>query len=238
MFTEISKCGRIEKSMEEVDTMKKIVAINCSPRVTWNTATLVWEAAKGAEAQGAEVEVIDLYKLDQFTGCISCFGCKLPDNLGKCICKDGLASVLEAIRNADGLIIGSPNYLGDVTAGFRALYERLIFQSLTYKTEVRSYNQKKIPVLLIMTSNASEDYYAQIGYDEMLKRYQGTLGTFVGPTKLQISSDTLQVKDYSRYNWTMFNPEHKKERHETVFPEDKKKAFALGEQMVKGSWEE
>jgi len=145
--------------------------------------------------------------------------------------------VLEEIRNADGLIIGSPNYLGDVTAGFRALFERLIFQSLTYKTEVRSYNRKQIPVLMIMTSNASEDYYAQIGYDEMLKRYQSSLSTFVGPTKLLISSDTLQVKDYSRYNWTMFNPEAKKERHETVFPEDKKKAFALGEQMVSGTWE-
>ena len=217
--------------------MKKIVAINCSPRTVWNTATLVREAAKGAEAQGAEVTVIDLYKLEKITGCISCFGCKLPDNLGKCICKDGLAPVLEAIRNADGLIIGSPNYLGDVTAGFRALYERLIFQSLTYKTEVRSYNQKQIPVLMITTSNASEEYYSQIGYDEMLKRYQGTLGTFVGPTKILISSDTLQVKDYSRYNWTMFDPEHKKERHETVFPEDKKKAFALGEQMVCGIWE-
>ena len=216
--------------------MKKIVAINCSPRTVWNTATLVREAAKGAEAQGAEVTVIDLCKLEKFTGCISCFGCKLPDNLGKCICKDGLAPVLEAIRNADGLIIGSPNYLGDMTAGFRALYERLIFQALTYKTEVRSYNEKQIPVLMIMTSNASEEYYSQIGYDEMLKRYQGTLGTFVGPTKILISSDTLQVKDYSRYNWTMFDPEHKKERHEAVFPEDKKKAFALGEQMVIGAW--
>ena len=29
--------------------MKKIVAINCSPRSGWNTATLVREAAKGAE---------------------------------------------------------------------------------------------------------------------------------------------------------------------------------------------
>ena len=217
--------------------MKRIIAINCSPRTAWNTATLVREAARGAEEQGAEVEIVDLYKLEKFTGCISCFGCKLPDNLGKCICKDGLAPVLEAIRNADGMIIGTPNYLGDVTAGFRALYERLIFHSLTYKTEVRSYNQKQIPVLMIMTSNASEDFYAQIGYDEMLKRYQGTLGTFVGPTKILISSDTLQVKDYSRYNWTMFNPEAKKERHETVFPEDKQKAFALGVQMVHGSWE-
>ena len=217
--------------------MKKIVAINCSPRSTWNTATLVREVAKGAEAQGAEVTVIDLYKQEMFTGCVSCFGCKLPDNLGKCICKDGLTSVLEAIRNADGLIIGTPNYLGDVTAGFRALFERLIFQSLTYKTEFRSYNQKQIPVLMIMTSNASEDFYAQIGYDQMLQRYQGSFSTFVGPTKILISSDTLQVKDYSRYNWTMFNPDAKKDRHEKVFPEDKKKAFALGEQMVSGTWE-
>ena len=205
--------------------MKKIVAINCSPRSTWNTATLVREAAKGAEAQGAKIEIIDLYKLEKFTGCVSCFGCKLPQSLGKCVCKDGL-------------IIGSPNYLGDVTAGFRALFERLIFQALTYKTEFRSYNEKQIPVLMIMTSNASEDFYAQIGYDAMLQRYQGSFNTFVGPTKILISSDTLQVKDYSRYNWTMFNPEHKQERHETVFPEDKKKAFALGEQMVRGSWEE
>ena len=218
--------------------MKKIVAINCSPRATWNTATLVREAAKGAENQGADVTIIDLYKLEKFTGCVSCFGCKLPENLGKCICKDGLTPVLAEIRGADGLIIGSPNYLGDMTAGFRALYERLIFQSLTYKTEIRSYNQKQIPVLMIMTSNASEDFYEQIGYDTMLKRYQGTIGTFVGPTKILISSDTLQVKDYSRYNWTMFNPKAKKQRHETVFPEDKQKAFALGEQMVNDPWEE
>lgn len=203
--------------------MKKIVAVNCSPRTTWNTATLVREAVKGAQEQGTEVEVFDLYKLEQFTGCISCFGCKLPQSLGKCICKDGLAPVLEAIRNADGLIIGSPNYLGDVSSGFRALFERLIFQSLTYKTEVRSYNEKKIPVLMIMTSNASEDFYTQIGYDAMLQRYQGSLGTFVGPVQILISSDTLQVKDYSRYNWTMFDPEHKKARHEAVFPEDKKR---------------
>ena len=216
--------------------MKKIVAINCSPRATWNTATLVREAAKGVEEQGAKVTVIDLYKLEKFTGCVSCFGCKLPDNLGKCICKDGLAPVLEEIRNADGLIIGSPNYLGDMTAGFRALFERLIFQSLTYKKEFRSYNQKQIPVLMIMTSNAKEEFYPQIGYDQMLQRYQGSFNTFVGPTKILISSDTLQVKDYSRYNWTMFDPATKKARHEAVFPEDKQKAFALGAQMVTTPW--
>ena len=76
--------------------MKKIVAINCSPRTTWNTATLVREAAKGAENQGAEVTVIDLYKLETFTGCISCFACKLPENLGKRVCRDRLAPCAES----------------------------------------------------------------------------------------------------------------------------------------------
>ena len=216
--------------------MKKTVAINCSPRSGWNTASLVREAAKGAQSRGAEVTVIDLYKLEKFTGCVSCFGCKLEANLGRCVCKDGLAPVLEQIRHADGLIIGTPNYLGDVSAGFRALYERLIFQSLTYRKEVRSYNENLIPVLMVMTTNAPEFTYGPNGYLQMLERYQNMLGTFVGPTRVLTSSETLQVSDYSRYNWTIFDPEARKHRHETVFPQDQKKAFELGGQMVDGPW--
>ncbi len=217
--------------------MKKIIAINAGPRIGWNTASLVREAAKGAENQGAEVKVFDLYKLEKFTGCISCFGCKLSEHQGVCIYKDGLSEILEEIRNADGLIIGSPNYLGDVTAGFRALYERLIFQSITYKTEQASYNEHKIPVLFIMTSNAPEAFYNQIGYDKMIDGYRNSLNSFVGPTKVMISADTLQVNDYDKYNWTMFDPEAKKNRHDEVFPIEMKKAFSLGTEMVKNPWE-
>ncbi len=217
--------------------MKKIVVINGSPRTGWNTDTLLREAAKGAESAGAEVKIFDLYKLEKFTGCVSCFGCKLPEHLGVCVCKDGLTSVLEEIRSADGLILGTPNYLGDISAGLRALYERLIFQSLSYKTEPRSYNKHLIPVLFIMTSNCSEEYYSQIGYDKMLENYRKTLSGMVGPTKVMVCGDTLQVNDYSRYNWTMFNPEAKKARHEEVFPGEKKKAFDFGVEMVQNPWE-
>ena len=217
--------------------MKRIVAINASPRKGWNTGTLVREASKGAQAEGAQVKLFDLYTLEKYTGCISCFGCKLPEHQGICICKDGLTEVLDEIRNADGLIIGSPNYLGDVSAVFRALYERLIFQSLTYKVEPRSYNKHLIPVLFIMTSNCAEDFYSQIGYDKMLENYKNSLSGMVGPTKVMICGDTLQVNNYSKYNWTMFDPEAKKNRHETVFPSEKEKAFSLGAEMVKAPWE-
>ena len=54
--------------------MKYVVAINASPRRGWNTSRLVEEAAKGAKDAGAAAEVIDLYDLEPFQGCISCFG--------------------------------------------------------------------------------------------------------------------------------------------------------------------
>ena len=211
----------------------KIVAINASPRKNWNTAQLVRAAADGAAENGSEVEVIDLYAIGKYSGCISCFGCKTEKHYGECICNDDLKPVLDKIRNADGLILGTPNYLGEATAAFRALYERLIFQYITYNTEHYSANNRQIPVLFITTSNAGDGAYEPGGfYSELVKNYQSTLTRFIGKTEVLIAGDTLQVDDYSKYDWTMFDPESKKKRHEAVFPKKIEQAKALGAKMV------
>ena len=208
--------------------MSKIIAVNAGPRKGWNTDTLINEAIKGAESAGAKVEKFDLFRLERYTGCISCFGCKREKNKGHCICKDGLTPVLDAIRESDGLIIGSPNYLGELTASFRALYERLVFQNLTYNADVPCCNQNPIPVLLIMTSNAPDTMYLNL-----LNGYQRTLSGFVGPTEVLVSGDTLQLKDYSKTDWPWyFDPEAKYQRHETIFPQECKKAYQLGVALV------
>lgn len=209
--------------------MKKIVVVNAGPRKGWNTDTLISEAAIGAEAMGAKIERFDLYRLEKYTGCISCFGCKREKFKGHCICRDGLTPVLDAIRQADGLIIGSPNYLGELSASFRALYERLIFQNLTYNRENPCCNERQIPVLLVMTSNAPDTMYMNL-----LGNYQQTLSRFIGPCKVFVAGDTLQVKDYSKldWEWSIFDPERKQVRHETVFPEECKEAYNLGKELV------
>ncbi len=208
---------------------KKIVVVNAGPRKGWNTDTLITEAAKGAENAGAEIIRFDLFRIDKYTGCISCFGCKKERFKGHCVCKDGLTTVLDAIRKADGLIIGSPNYLSEMTAAFRALYERLIFQSLTYNLETPCVNQNVIPVLLIMTSNAPDT-----AYQGLLKNYQQTLSRFVGPTEVFVSGNTLQLSDYSKtdWQWSMFDPAAKQERHDTVFQQECRKAFDMGKDLV------
>ena len=207
---------------------KKIVVVNAGPRKGWNTDTLLMEAAKGAEAAGAEIIKFDLFRLEKYTGCISCFGCKREKFKGHCICKDGLTPVLDAIREADGLIIGSPNYLSELTASFRALYERLIFQNLTYNVENPCCNTHPIPVLFIMTSNASDTMYTGL-----VENYKNTLTRFVGPAETFVSGNTLQLQDYSKtdWPWTMFNPDDKIQRHETVFPEECKKVFEMGKRI-------
>ncbi len=65
-----------------------------------------------------------------------------------------------------------------MTASFRALYERLIFQNLTYSAENPLLQRACPTLLLIMTSNAPD--YA---YQELMRNYPQTLDRFAGPTK-------------------------------------------------------
>lgn len=209
--------------------MKRIIAVNAGPRKGWNTDTLIDEAVKGATEAGAQVEKFDLFRLERYTGCISCFGCKKEKFKGHCICRDALTPVLDAIRESDGLIIGTPNYLSDGTASFRALYERLIFQYLTYNIETPCCNERKIPVLFIMTSNAPDTAYAKLA-----DNYKNTFSRFIGPTQVLLSGNTLQLRDYSKtdWEWTLFDIPAKQERHETVFPSECEKAYKMGKSLA------
>lgn len=81
-----------------------------------------------------------------------------------------------------------------------------------------------------MTSNAPDGMYQQL-----LRNHQQTLDRYVGPAEVLVSGNTLQLKDYSAtdWPWSMFDPEEKKKHHETVFPQECKKAFELGASLAR-----
>ena len=212
--------------------MKKIVAVNCSPRRGWNTDLMVNAAADGAKEAGAKVQVFELSRLEQFTGCVSCFGCKLAPNEGRCVCIDDMHLILEAIREADALILGTPVYLSNISAGMHALYERLVFQNVTYRKELATYRTRRIPVLFIVTSGVAAENYEAVGYDAMIESYRKVLDRSVGPTQVLISGDVLQVADYGKFNWTAFDPEQKKKGREERFPKELQEARRLGGELI------
>ena len=116
--------------------MKKIIIIDGGPRKNMNTAKLLQRFAEGAKSAGSDVEVktVRLYDLD-YRGCMSCMACKLKGKASHiCRFKDALTPVLEEIAQADGLVLGSPIYFGEVTGQMRAFLERLAFPWLSSTT--------------------------------------------------------------------------------------------------------
>ena len=211
--------------------MKQIIIINASPRKNWNTAQLLKEAQKGAESAGAKTEYVNLYDLN-FTGCRSCLACKRKGvQRNKCYWKDDLSPLIDKILNSDGVIIGSPIYLGQPTAHFRALYERLAFCVLSYDNR-QSYLDRQINVGIIYTMNAPFAYY-QSSIHPFLEPAEGVLKHLLKGKVLSYGAcDTLQVKDYSLYSMGMFDAAHKNHEHETQFPKDLEKASELGKNIV------
>ena len=214
----------------------KIIAINGSPRKKWNTATLLTKALEGAASQGAETELVHLQDLS-FKGCVSCFACKTKDgkSYGRCAVQDGLTPLCARIEKADGLILGSPIYLGDVTGQMRSFLERLAFPYLVYSNEPQTLFPRRIPVAFIYTMGAPEEMARQMGYDRLFSRNEMIMQRIFGPSQSLMSYDTLQFDDYSEYVAPRFDPKAKAERRKTVFPEDCRKAFELGARLAKSS---
>lgn len=99
-----------------------IVAIVSSPRKNANTDTLVAAVAEGARENGKDVQTFHLNVLRDKRGCQGCNACK--KNGGKCVTKDDLSVVLDAVRDADGLILSSPVYFGEACGQYRMLEDR------------------------------------------------------------------------------------------------------------------
>ena len=52
-----------------------------------------------------------------------------------------------------------------------------------------------------------------------------------GSVEVYACCDTLQVKDYSKYNMAGFDENHKKEAREKQFPQDLEEAFRMGAKL-------
>ena len=211
-----------------------VMAFNGSPRKkNWNTVTLLNNALEGAASAGADTELIQLYDLN-FSGCISCFSCKKITRKkdGVCAVQDDLTSVLDRVRDADALIIGTPVYYGAESASTRALIERLCFPYNKYSKNGKSLFLRRISTALIYTMNVSGERLGTLGYDRHFNITKTALEKYFGTCELLSSTDTLQYSDYDRYESEMFDREAKIRRHAEVFPEDCKRAFELGVRMV------
>ena len=213
--------------------MKTLIAINGSPRRNGNTAQLLQQALSGAQSAGASTEMIHLYALN-FKGCTSCFACKVKTRPhGSCAMRDDLSPVLEKIKAADAVIFGSPIYFMNLSAGLIACLERLFFANYIYSDEIPTVFGKKLPNAFVYTMNMTEKHFAQFNMELRLGFNEMTAEKILGvKPKILRAFDTVQFKDYSRYESSIFDPDEKFAYREKQFPVDLKTAFDIGRDLV------
>lgn len=100
----------------------KVVAFNTSPRKNGNTAASLQVVLKELEQEGIETELIQVGG-HTLAGCRACGGCK--KNGGHCVLPDdGMNGYIDKMREADGILIGSPVYFANINTEAKALIDR------------------------------------------------------------------------------------------------------------------
>ena len=209
--------------------MKKIIIIDGGPRKNMNTAKLLQNFAEGAKLADSDIEVktIRLYDLD-FKGCMSCMACKLKGKASNiCRFKDALTPILEEIAQADGLVLDSPIYFGEVTGLMRAFLERLAFPWLSYN-DYSLTAPKRMSVVLVETMNGMPERNNSNHFGSM----EWCITSALGEPERIIAYNTTQVAKYDNYELGGFSEEAKHAWRDAHWEEDLQKAFEAGKRMA------
>ncbi len=104
--------------------MKKVLAVNGSPRKNGNTFILLNHVIDSIKAEYSDVEceVLETAPL-KLEGCNACRACFKTLDM-KCIIKDDLNMIVEKMVEADVIILGSPTYFADVSSDMKAIIDR------------------------------------------------------------------------------------------------------------------
>ena len=106
--------------------MPKTLLISGSPKPDGNTTQLMGECAKVIQEQGVEAEVISFAGMS-IQSCTACGKCS---ETGRCDIQDGLNEIIDKVRGAQGLIVGSPVYFGTARGDVMAALQRIGYISM------------------------------------------------------------------------------------------------------------
>lgn len=209
--------------------MKKIMIIDGGPRKTFNTASMLQKFAEGAKSVSDQIEVktVRLYEMD-YKGCMSCMACKIKGKASNvCKYRDAMTPIFDEIAQADGLVLGSPIYFGDVTGQMRTFLERLAFPWLSYN-DYSMTAPKRMPVVLVETMNGTPERNNSQGFGSM----EFCIARALGEPEHLIAYNTYQVKNYANFELGGFSEEAKRHYRDTHWDEDLQKAYDAGRRMA------
>ena len=101
----------------------KVVAFNGSARRGGNTAILLGHVLGELAKEGIETELVEMSG-SRIHGCLACRKCSSRKD-GRCSQEDDAGNLyIEKMAAADGILLGSPTYVADISPEIKALIDR------------------------------------------------------------------------------------------------------------------
>lgn len=106
----------------------KVILFNGSPNIHGCTYTALHEIEETLQKNGIETEVFQVGS-KSVRGCIGCGKCR---ESGKCIFDDIVNEVIDKIKEADGVVFGSPVYYASANGTMISFLDRLFYAASSY----------------------------------------------------------------------------------------------------------
>lgn len=102
-----------------------VIAINGSPKAEGNTYHALKIVTEQLENEGILTEIIHVGNKN-IRGCIACGGCVKNKN-EKCVIEDDVNEIIQKLKEADGILIGSPVYYASIAGTLKCLLDRTFY---------------------------------------------------------------------------------------------------------------
>ncbi len=151
-----------------MEKQMKIIGFIGSPHKEGNTAWIVNKILEGAKEEGAETQSFNFSDLD-IKPCQGCFACHNGD--GGCVISDDMQKLYDNLKDADALVLGSPTYMGQMSAQAKIFVDRL-----SATNHPRFYPKFKehaaIKLILVFDQGNPDSSLFQTYYDYTKKMFQ------------------------------------------------------------------
>ncbi|MDR0322275.1 MAG: flavodoxin family protein [Treponema sp.] len=105
----------------------KVVLVNGSPNANGCTFTGLSIIKEQLAENGVDSVIFQVGK-NPVIGCVSCRSCKQPGKTGKCAFDNDMVNTVgDALREADGIILGSPVHYASASGAATSFFDRLFY---------------------------------------------------------------------------------------------------------------
>ena len=172
----------------------KVIAINGSPKKEGNTFNALNIVGNEISSAGIDFEILHIGN-KMIHGCIACGKCAINQDQKCTIITDELNEWIQIIKDADGIILGSPVYYSGITGTMKCFLDRLFYVSTSNGNLFR--HKVGAAVVAVRRSGGSstiDSLNHYLSYSEMILATSNYWNIIHGRTPGEVNQDTEGVQ--------------------------------------------